>query len=339
MQTRLQFLLTLGAGASAQTASADRALQEAMLRGESISTALTLSAGYLVMSEAKCVPGQRRLERQAALDPEAKALLSALSAQNLREDAPEYAALQYVRLAAAAAQGPGRDVFARARQHFNDTQIIELSLLAAYYAFAARMSLAQGLTDSGETSPFVREPALPNARIALNPFSEAPTNLPAFLRVLHRLPDHAAPIMRLRATLTGLPSSTRRLRDVAFHQAAQVNFTRYTLADSVLLLRQSGFTAAQIVALGEGDQPLNPKEKAAAVFARQLTVDPAASAAGYQTLRSTLGAEAAYHVLLAAAWSNFVQRIGDGLRLPIEPAARQAYREVFRLEPSNISER
>jgi len=269
-------------------------------------------------------------------------------------DARTSAALAYARNLTADAHGIKDPQFMAARQQFNDAQIIELTMVVCFLNFFVR--LVQGLGVQPEawlktTKPSVPAPVtnhLTAARVALASDDElsagqailerwapgAPGNslgvgIPNSVRAMVHVPDiyQAWSGKQQPPRPNSVPRSTLLQVSLA---VSKLNGCRYCVLHQISGLRRQGVDVAKLVALEKSDAALSPDERAAVVFARKLTSNPAGiTEADRAALAVHFPGTLAYDVLYQVCRFAFMNRFTDTLRLPSEDEAVNVYKETF----------
>ena len=246
--------------------------------------------------------------------------------------------------------------FARIRSAYNDSELVELTLMACFfnhvtrYAEALRLPVETWALDGSAPIPSAASPEPAGARIALladdeitaaaaaleasSAQNQAPNSwrigMANSQRAMLRVPALA---LAWRALGTSVRDKEAVGRDVKLQVSFAVSVTngcRYCTLHQVLGLRRIGVEPAKLVSLRKDDSALTPREAVAVRFARKLTVEPGAMTdADYAPLRQEFGEAGALEVVLQTCGFAFMNRFTDGLRLPSEDEAIRVYHEVY----------
>lgn len=310
-------------------AAAERSLQEGFSRGETISTGLTLAIGR----EAAQLIGnkylQDRLSRQTAK-----------TAGPVEPPRAVRAAVEYARALTADIHGVNSAQFREFREHFNDAQIVEITMAAAYFNYLGR--LAQGLGIEHGRQDWLPPPAgsaeAPLARVTLagnqeiqwaKELAQSP-GIANSQRAMLRAPEHARAWREHWAAFRKADAASPELRLQVSLAVSLANGCRYCTLHQVQGLRRLGVDPAKLRAMKKDDAALTERERAAVAFARKLTKQPATvSTADRAALEAALGHEGAKEIVMQTAIFNFMNRFTDGLRLPPEDEAVRIYLETF----------
>ena len=267
------------------------------------------------------------------------------------------------RLAVAYAESLTRDVhgitddrFTEIRAHFTDGEIVELTIVVAFFNHLARFSEALrvpvepwALATPTSPLPYVAEDAgaprvslISDAEIAATTAAAAAAKDAAAqkaglglgmansMRAMFRAPGLALPWRTFMATLREHEQVGRDVKLQVSLAVSTMNGCRYCVRHQVLGLRRIGVDPARLVALQKDDSVLTARERAAVVFARQVTSAPAAvSDADWNALTTTFGDRGALEVLLQTCTFAFMNRFTDNLKLPSEDEAVKVYQETY----------
>lgn len=247
--------------------------------------------------------------------------------------------------------GISNEEFARLRGHFNDAQMVELTLTTCFFNYFSR--LTSGLRLKPEFWLATTAPRLPKA--VENPFAQARVSLltDAEMKSAADLAASGAS----NALGVGIPNSRRamaRVPDISgawwdYMQAARkgdevprstllqvslavstMNGCRYCIVHQVVGLRRQGVEVGKLLSLKKDDSQLTAEEKAAVVFARKLTKEPGSvTDADWAALSAQFPGGKAMSVLLQTCTFAFMNRFTDNLNLPSEEEAIHIYQEVY----------
>jgi uncharacterized peroxidase-related enzyme len=307
---------------------AERSLNEAFSQGETISSGLTLAIG-----------------REVARLVDSKYLEGRTARQISKADAPQEApravraAVEYARSLTMDIHGVNSAQFREFREHFNDAQIVEITMAVAYFNYLGRLAHGLGLEHAKNDwlPQFTAGADRPTARVGLASNSEiewakqlqSPT-MANSQRAMMRVPNHARAWREHWAAFRKAEATSAEMRLHVSFAVSMVNGCRYCTLHQVQGLRRLGVDPAKLQAMRKDDTALSEKERAAVVFARKLTKQPASiSASDRAALKAALGEEAAKEVVMQTAIFNFMNRFTDGLRLPSEDEALRIYLEVY----------
>ena len=246
--------------------------------------------------------------------------------------------------------------FQKVRALYNDSQIVELTLVACLFNYFTRFTEALNLpveqwaleAPPVSDSKWQRAPArvalVSDAEIALiDEWTDAARKTRGFLGA-----GVLANSLRAMVKAPALASAFRKYFFVKMDQAVvnrevklQVSFAvsmangcRYCALHQVLGLRKLGVDPAKLVAMKKDDEALTSGEHTAVLFGRKLTREPAGiNDADYAALRKEFGEQGALEVLQWTCNFAFMNRFTDGLRLPSEDAAVQVYLETYGSDP------
>ncbi len=289
-------------------------------------------------------------ERLLRATPSGRVLAERLRAGRTQElSASERLALRYADLLTSDIHGVDDQTFRAVRGEFNDAEIVELTIVTAFFNYFTRFTEGLGLPVEAWVLDAAAKPVLPAAatedaaRVALATDAElkSAAELAARLagpgggiansqRAMLRVPTMATAWFQMFA---GMSAGAVVGRDVMLQVSFAVsmaNGCRYCTLHQVQGLRGLGVDMKKLVAMEKGDDALTPPEKTAVTFARRLTRRASATApADYRELQKVFGDKGALEVLMQTSTFNFMNRFTDGLRLPSEDEAVRIYREVY----------
>jgi AhpD family alkylhydroperoxidase len=283
-------------------------------------------------------------------------ILTAIKSEKLATLTPaEQLALSY-------ADGMTRDIhapsdagFLKVRGSYNDSQIVELSFTVCLFNYFTRF--VEGLHLPVE--PWVKDtlPSPPKERIEPNPArvalvtnlemeagqrlleqAKSPSNPAASLglgiansqRAMFRVPELRTAWRNFGTIARAYDSVSREIKLQVSFAVSMANGCRYCTLHQVTGLHRLGVKPAKLLSMKKDDSSLTPREKAAVLFARKLTAEPASiTQADYDALRAEFGQQGAMEVLMQTCNFAFMNRFTDGLRLPSEDEAIKIYREVY----------
>jgi AhpD family alkylhydroperoxidase len=248
--------------------------------------------------------------------------------------------------------------FEAATAPFNDSEIVELTLVVSFFNFFTRY--AEGLNlpveawalDGTMPWPSVKRPAGVKARVALLADDEiaaaaaalAQSKDPAVQQARNSLGLGMANSQRAMLRVPGIQQAWRAFgtsfrekatigRDIQLQVSfavSTVNECRYCTLHQVQGLRRLGVDPAKLQAMRKDDSALTPRELAAVKFARKLTDRPSGvTDEDYAALRKEFGDAGALEVLIQTCNFAFMNRFTDGLQLPSEDEAIRVYQETY----------
>jgi len=267
-------------------------------------------------------------------------------------------AIRYAELLTRDIHGISDRQFAATRQHFNDSQMVELTMVVSLFNYLTRFSEALHLP----VEPWVLDPqaspAIPRferseltqariglisdeemrAVVAADAAAKDPATRQTGLglaiansqRAMMRVPDLQAAWRNYGTTVR---TDSKIGREMQLHVSLAVsmaNGCRYCTVHQIVGLRRQGVDPRKLLAMRKEDQALTPRELAAVRFARQLTSGPASiTDADFAALRAEFGDYGALEVVLQTGAFSFMNRFTDNLRLPSEDEAIHVYKSVF----------
>ncbi len=253
-------------------------------------------------------------------------------------------------------QGITDDRFTEIRAHFTDGEIVELTIVVAFFNHLARFAETLrlpvepwALQPPATPLPYVTEQTgaprvalISDAEIAATTAAAAAARDAAVqkaglglgmansMRAMLRAPGLAIPWRTLMSTLREGEQVGRDVKLQVSLAVSTMNGCRYCVRHQVLGLRRIGVDPARLVALQKDDSVLTPRERAAVVFARQVTSAPSqVTDADWKALTATFGDRGALEVLLQTCTFAFMNRFTDNLKLPSEDEAVKVYQETY----------
>jgi AhpD family alkylhydroperoxidase len=248
--------------------------------------------------------------------------------------------------------------FEAATAAFNDSEIVELTMVVSFFNFFTRY--AEGLNLPVEAWalngtmawPAVTRPAGVRARVALLADDEiaaaaaalAQSKDPAVQQARNSLGLGMANSQRAMLRVPGIQQAWRAFgtsfrekatigRDIQLQVSFAVstaNECRYCTLHQVQGLRRLGVDPIKLQAMRKDDSALTPRELAAVKFARKLTDRPAGvTDEDYAAIRKEFGDAGALEVLIQTCNFAFMNRFTDGLQLPSEDEAIRIYQETY----------
>ena len=331
-------------------------LTRAFLYSGTLPPETKMAMGYRVARALNTPYAQAHAERWLRASERGRDLLARLREGQTSQLAPaEQAALEYAEKLTREPVGITDADFARARAHYNDSQLVELTMTTCFFNYFARLceALSLGVEDwtPGATpataAPEYRAPA---ARIglisdeemaataALVAASKEPQGAMAGLglgiansqRAMLRAPELALAWRAYGSAVRERATIPRELQLHVSFAVSEANGCRYCTLHQVLGLRRLGVDMAKLVKMRKDDSALTPRELTAVKFARLLTTTPSAvTDADFDKLRAEFGDRGALDVVLQTCAFNFMNRFTDTLGLPSEDEAVRTYREVY----------
>jgi AhpD family alkylhydroperoxidase len=248
--------------------------------------------------------------------------------------------------------------FEAATAPFNDSEIVELTMVVSFFNFFTRY--AEGLNLPVEAWalegtmpwPAVARPAGVRARVALL----ADDEITAAAAALAQAKDPAVQQGRNSLGLGMANSQRAMLRVPGIHQAwrafgtsfrekatigrdiqLQVSFAvsmanecRYCTLHQVQGLRGLGVDPVKLQAMRKDDSALTPRELVAVKFARKLTDRPSGiNDDDFAAVKKEFGEAGALEVLIQTCNFAFMNRFTDGLQLPSEDEAVKTYQDTY----------
>lgn len=279
-------------------------------------------------------------------------------------------ALRYAELLTQSIHGVDEAEFDRLRAHFNDSQIVELTLTTCFWNYFTRLSAGWNLPVEAWVLPTAKTVFSPPSSVFQAPFARVSLISPAEVAALVEsrslaavrkstpgaapnapTTDKPAPVVNSVRAMSHVPAFGsawfnywRAVREVEATETSvgremllQVSFAvsmangcRYCTLHQVQNLRRLNVDPAKLVAMKKDDAMLTLRERAAVVFARKLTRDPASvTDADVARLEKELGSTGAKEVILQTSAFSFMNRFTDGLNLPSEDEAIKIYSEVY----------
>lgn len=290
------------------------------------------------------------MERLLRATPSGLALAERLRTGRTQDlPAADRLALRYADLLTADIHGVDDQTFRAVRGEFNDAEVVELTIVTAFFNYFTRFTEGLGLPVEAWVLDAAVKPALPaattesTARVALATDAELKSaaelagrlaapggGIANSQRAMLRVPTMATAWFQMFA---GMAAGAVVGRDVLLQVSFAVsmaNGCRYCTLHQVQGLRGLGVDMRKLIAMEKSDDALTPQEKTAVTFARRLTHRASeTTAADYRELQKVFGEKGALEVLMQTCTFNFMNRFTDGLRLPSEDEAVRIYREVY----------
>lgn len=270
----------------------------------------------------------------------------------------EQSAIRYADLLTRDIHGIDDRQFSATRQSFNDSQIVELTMVVCFFNYFTRFCEALNLPveswvldpQSKPEIPKIERSVLTQSRIGLISDEEMTAVVAAdsaakdpatrstglglsianSQRAMMRVPDLQS---AWRIYGTAVRNGSRIGREIQLQVSLAVsmaNGCRYCTVHQIVGLRRLGVDPAKLLAMRRDDQSLTARELVAVTFARQLTAAPASiTNRDFDALRTEFGEYGALEVVLQTGAFSFMNRFTDNLRLPSEDEAIHVYQSVF----------
>jgi alkylhydroperoxidase family enzyme len=284
-----------------------------------------------------------------------KSLLDALYSDRLRSLSPaDRLAISYAEWLTQDVRGVSNADFALVRQHYNDSQLVELTTTTCFFAYMTRFSEALNLPVeeailSAPASPPAASNAAPIARVSLISDAEIAAieqtkassmtqdvknslglNLANSMRAMYLAPEVAQAWFQYLSSTRQYDKVSREIKLQVSFAVSTANNCRYCTLHQVLGLKRLGVSTAKLMQMRKDDTALTPEELTAVQFARKLTAEPWTVAdSDYAGLEKTFGNQGALEVLMQACNFSYMNHFTDGLRLPSEDVAVKTYLEVY----------
>jgi len=284
-----------------------------------------------------------------------KSLLDALYSDRLQSlPAPDRLAISYAEWLTQDVHGVTDADFALVRQHFNDSQIVELTTTTCFFAYMTRFSEALRLPveeamlgapasplNGTNTAPIARVSLISDAEIDAIEQAKASVmsqevkkslglNFANSMRAMYLAPEMAQAWFQYMSTTRQYSKVSREIKLQVSFAVSTANNCRYCTLHQVLGLRRLGVSPSKLMQMRKDDSALTSEELAAVQFARKLTVKPwLIEDADYANLTKTFGDQGALEVVMQACAFSYMNHFTDGLRLPSEDVAVKTYLEVY----------
>jgi alkylhydroperoxidase family enzyme len=288
-----------------------------------------------------------------------KVLLGCMRSDDNHALAPaERSALEYSAALTRDVNGVSDEDFQRLKAHFNDSQIVELTMSVSFFNYftrfceAARLPVEPWTIDGSPLKPQATAGYVPPAaRVALISDDEIKAviameaaakesarqasglglGVANSQRAMMRSPQFALAWRAYGAAVREYATVSREVKLHVSFAVSMANGCRYCTLHQVLGLRRLNVDPAKLMAMKKSDEALTARELRAVEFARKLTREPASITDGdFEKLRAEFTEQGALEVLLQTCAFSFMNRFTDGLRLPSEDEAIRVYKEVYR---------
>jgi AhpD family alkylhydroperoxidase len=264
-------------------------------------------------------------------------------------------ALKYADWLTQDVHGVSDENFQKVRGHFNDSQIVELTLTVCFFNYFTRFSEALRLpvepwvlnssavvTQKGAEPPVERVGLISDAEIKAtremdaalkdpkSPASSWRIGFANSMRAMLRCPEIAQAWRDYGSVVRQTAAIDRNLQLQVSFAVSMANGCRYCTLHQVLGLHRLGVSVTKLMEMKKNDDALTAQELTAVFFARKLTKEPgSATDEDYAALRTEFGEKGALDVVLQTSAFAFMNRFTDGLRLPSEDEAIRVYQEVY----------
>ena len=297
------------------------------------------------------------LQRLLRASDNGRKLLAQLQKNDLASlSAGEQAALRYAELLTRDVYGISDAEFQKTRGHFNDSQIVELTMTTAFFNYFLRFCEGTNLPVErwAIEEPVAKVSAAkfeaPPARVALvsdEQMTAAASTLAAAgeqaknpnglglgiansQRAFLLVPD----ITKAWRAYTGASREYNSVnREIKLHVSfaiSMANGCRYCTLHQVQGLRRLNVDPSKLMAMAKDDFAFTPRELTAVAFARKITREPARiTKSDYDALIKEFTPQGALEVLLQCGNFAYMNRFTDGLRLPSEDEAIKTYQETY----------
>ena len=262
-------------------------------------------------------------------------------------------ALRYAELLTRDIHGVSDSDFQRVRAHYNDSQIVELTMTVCFANYFVRLNEALNLPVEAwafEPTANVQPAGLresPSARVALISDEEMEATRAALAasrspqpgglglgiansqRAMLRVPALAKAWREYGMSVRNGAAISRELQLHISFAVSMANGCRYCTLHQVLGLKRLGVDPKKLLAMRKDDSALTKSELAAVSFARKLTRMATVTDEDFALLKAEFGERGAVEVALQTCAFAFMNRFTDGLRLPSEDEAIRAYQEIY----------
>ncbi len=248
--------------------------------------------------------------------------------------------------------------FEKLRGVYNDSQIVELTMVVSFFNHFTRMVEALNLPvetwvledKNPKIAESVNKTIFPTARIALISDDE----MSATTNVVNASKEPQKPAQGLglgvansQRAMLRVPALAMAWREFGFQNRQnwlidrniqlQVSFAvsnangcRYCTVHQVVGLKRLGVDPKKLVSMKKEDSQLTPRELTAVEFARKLTKEPVSvTDSNFEKLKKEFTEQGAVEVVLQTGAFAFMNRFTDGLRLPSEDEAIKIYQETY----------
>ena len=250
--------------------------------------------------------------------------------------------------------------FAKTREFYNDSQLIELTMTTCFFNHFVRFVEATNLPveewvlndKSPKIADSINKTNAPFARVALvsdNEMSQSQTLMENLKQTANQPPSQGLGlgIANSQRAFLRVPALGQAWREFGFQNrqnwsidrniqlnisfaVSMVNGCRYCTIHQVKGLRGLGVDPKKLLAMKKDDSALTPRELTAVEFARKLTKQPnSITDEDFAKVKKEFGEQGAIEVVLQTGAFAFMNRFTDGLRLPSEDEAIKTYQETY----------
>lgn len=297
------------------------------------------------------------LQRLLRASDKGQKLLACLKANDEKSmNASEAAAIRYADLLTRDVHGVSDAEFQTTRAHFNDSQIVELTMTTAFFNYfiryceGANLPVEKWALDepvAKVTAPKFEAPAARVSLVSNEQMMLAATTLSAAQEQAKNPNGLGIGIANSQRAFLLVPDITKAwrgytnltreynsvTREIKLHVSfaiSMANGCRYCTLHQVQGLRRLNVDPAKLMAMAKNDSALTPRELTAVVFARKITREPAKiTKSDYDALVKEFTPQGALEVLLQCGNFAYMNRFTDGLRLPSEDEAIETYQETY----------
>lgn len=337
-----------------EVARAVAGLAQAVVHDGPLAPEIKLAAGLRVAQITDSAYTAAHLQRLLRASERGRSLLDHLERDDLaslRES--DRVALTYADALTNDTQAGSDDEFRAVQLNYGDDEIVDLTAAVGFFNYFSRfvealalpveswaLDTAYASAEEGGQLDAGRVPLLSDEEISVlsnaartvmeRPGATSGLALPNSQRAMLRVPA-------ISLAWTNLNTALKAINKLDPETALQVSFAvsmengcRYCTMHQVVGLRRIGVSPEKLMAMQKGDESLTARERAAVIFARKVTSSPSAlTDEDYESLRAQFGEDGALEVLLESCRFAYMNRFTDGLRLPSEDTAVNAYREVY----------
>lgn len=250
--------------------------------------------------------------------------------------------------------------FAKTRELYNDSQLIELTMTTCFFNHFVRFVEATNLPveewvlndKSPRLADSINKTNAPFARVALvsdNEMAQSQTLLETLKQTQNQPASQGLGlgIANSQRAFLRVPALGQAWREFGFQNrqnwsidrniqlqisfaVSMVNGCRYCTIHQVKGLRGLGVDPKKLLAMKKDDSALTPRELTAVEFARKLTRQPnSITDEDFAKVKKEFGEQGATEVVLQTGAFAFMNRFTDGLRLPSEDEAIKTYQETY----------
>lgn len=292
------------------------------------------------------------MSRLLAATERGRALMQAVESALSDLKAADRLAIEYARALTKDVKGFDDETFSELRRHYNEPQIIELTLVVCFFSYFNR--IVEPLNLPVET--WALEPASerfsggafasPEARVGLltddevriiaarldaddRPTSSLGVKVPNSVRAMARVSDIREAWSRLGSVTREDSTIGETMQHFVSNEVSYRNDCYYCITHQVQKLHNVGIPIELIARAADSPDSLPKRERQAVLFARKVTDAPASiTDRDFTELVDSFTERGAMEILLVAARFNFMNRFTSGLDLPSEPDPIATYTRV-----------